>query len=263
MCRSAHLTILRRELCLQCYNTLVVGTMELLVEGAAELNLRLSQQQVETFGKYYRELVSWNQRMNLTAIVDYEEAQLKHFLDSLTAALVLPEDVKAQGRLLDMGAGGGFPGIPLKVAFPGIRLALLDSVAKKTSFLKHVVEVLQLADVEVYTGRAEELALDPRLRESFDVVVSRGVASMRLLMEFTLPFCRVGGIVVTFKKGEIGPEMVASLHSMEVLGGRIRETSGVNVKGLQDGRGLVVVDKVKPTPAKFPRRPGLPSKHPL
>ena len=237
--------------------------MEVLARGAAELNLRLSQEQVETFGIYYRELISWNKRMNLTAIVDYEEAQLKHFLDSLTASLVLPEAVKARGRLLDVGAGGGFPGIPLKVAFPGIRLTLLDSVAKKTSFLKHLVEVLQLADVEVYTGRAEELALAPGLREGFDVVVSRGVAAMRLLMEFTLPFCRVGGIVVTFKKGEIGPEMVASLHAMEVLGGRIRETSGVNVEGLQDGRGLVVVDKVKPTPAKFPRRPGLPSKHPL
>ncbi|MCE2464215.1 MAG: class I SAM-dependent methyltransferase, partial [Dehalococcoidia bacterium] len=120
-----------------------------------------------------------------------------------------------------------------------------------------------LTDVEVHTGRAEDLALDPGLRESFDVVVSRGIASMRILMELTLPYCRVGGMVVTLKKGEIASEVVSSLHAMEVLGGRIRESRGVDIEGLRDGRVLVVVDKVKNTPSKFPRRPGLPRKHPL
>ena len=237
--------------------------MELLIKYATELNLRLSPEQIETFQDYYRELMSWNQRMNLTAIVDYREAQLKHFLDSLTTSLVLSNSAKAHGRVMDIGSGGGFPGMPLKVAFPGIHLILLDSVAKKTSFLKYLVKALGLRDVEVYTGRAEDLALNPELRESFDVVVSRGVASMRVLMELTLPYCRVGGIVVTQKKGEIGSEVVGSLHAMEILGGRIRETRGVDVEGLRDGRALVVVDKVKPTPTKFPRRPGLPAKHPL
>ena len=237
--------------------------MELLIKCATELNLRLSPEQIETFQDYYRELMSWNQRMNLTAIVDYREAQLKHFLDSLTTSLVLSNSAKAHGRVMDIGSGGGFPGMPLKVAFPGIHLILLDSVAKKTSFLKYLVKALGLRDVEVYTGRAEDLALNPELRESFDVVVSRGVASMRVLMELTLPYCRVGGIVVTQKKGEIGSEVVGSLHAMEILGGRIRETRGVDVEGLRDGRSLVVVDKVKPTPTKFPRRPGLPAKHPL
>ena len=237
--------------------------MELLIKGAEKLNIRLTAEQIERFGVFYRELTSWNQRMNLTAIVDYREAQLKHLLDSLTTSLVLLERVKADGRLVDVGSGGGFPGVPLKLAFPGIHLTLLDSVAKKTSFLSHLVSVLELVDVQVCTGRAEDLALNPELRESFDVVVSRGVAPMRILMELTIPYCRVGGIVVTLKKGEIGSEMVDSLHAIEVLGGKIRETRGVDAEGLTDGRALVVVDKVKATPAKFPRRPGIPKKHPL
>ena len=238
-------------------------SMELLVRGASELGLHLTPRQIEGFRCYYRELSSWNRRMNLTAIVDYEEVQLLHFVDSLTAALVMPEAVKVGGRVLDIGSGGGFPGLPLKLVFPGMALALLDSVAKKTSFLAHLVETLGLEDVEVYTGRAENLAHDPDLRESFDAVLSRGVSQMRVLMELALPFCRDGGISATHKKGDIGREVAASLHAMDVLGGRIREDRGVDVEGLRDGRVLVVVDKVKPTPAKFPRRPGLPVKHPL
>ena len=237
--------------------------MELLVKGATELDLHLTPQQIEGFQQYYRELMSWNQRMNLTAIVDQREAELKHFVDSLTIARMLPDNIRAHGRVVDIGSGGGFPGIPMKLAFPDIHLTLLDSVAKKTAFLTHLVEALELADVEVYTGRAEDLALNPELRESFDIAVSRGVAAMRVLMELTLPFCRLGGFVVTFKKGDIEPEVATSLHAMEVLGGRIRETRGVEVDGLADGRALVIVDKVRPTPAKFPRRPGLPKKQPL
>ena len=195
--------------------------------------------------------------------MDYSEAQLKHFLDSLTTSMVIPEEAKENGRVLDVGSGGGFPGVPLKLAFPGIRLTLVESVAKKTAFLDHLVDALELQDVEVCTSRAENLAVDPDYRESFDVVVSRGVASMRILMEITLPFCRVGGRVVTLKKGEIAPEIGAAIHAMEVLGGQIRESREIDVDGLKDGRVLVVVDKVKPSPSKFPRRPGLPAKHPL
>jgi 16S rRNA (guanine527-N7)-methyltransferase len=237
--------------------------MELLVKGAAELDLYLTPRQVESFRVYHRELVAWNQRMNLTAIVDSEEAQLRHFVDSLTVAGVLAAPVKDHGRMLDVGAGAGFPGLPLKLMFPGMHLSMLDSVGKKTSFLEHLVETLELEDVDVYNGRAEDLAMRSELRESFDVVVSRGVARMRVLMEYTLPYCRVGGIVVTLKKGGIEPEVSNALHAMDVLAGRIREMRGVTVGGLDDGRALVVVDKIKPTPAKFPRRPGLPAKRPL
>ena len=237
--------------------------MELLVRGARELGIHLSAPQIDQFQRYYQELVSWNQRMNLTAIVDYQESQTKHFLDSLTPSLVLSEDIKAKGRVVDVGAGGGFPGVPLKLAFPGMRLALIDSVGKKTSFLTHLVETLGLADVDVYTGRSEDLAVQSAIRESFDVAVSRGVAGMRVLMEYTLPFCRVGGIVVTLKKGDISAEIAAAEHAMDVLGGRLRETRDVDLEGLRDGRSVVVVEKIKPTPAKFPRRPGFSAKHPL
>ena len=228
--------------------------MKLLLEGVRELDIHLTPQQVEMFQRYYQELMSWNERMNLTAIVDFNEAQIKHFVDSLTTSLVLSESTKANGRVVDVGSGSGFPGVPLKI---------LDSVAKKTSFLDHLVSTLGLGDVEVYTGRSEDLALKPGLRESFDLAVSRGVASMRVLMEYTLPFCRVGGIVVTLKKGDIGLEVEAALHAMDVLGGRVRETRAVNVMGLMDARALVVVEKVKVTPPKFPRRPGLSAKRPL
>ncbi len=237
--------------------------MKLLLEGVRELDIHLTPQQVEMFQRYYQELMSWNERMNLTAIVDFNEAQIKHFVDSLTTSLVLSESTKANGRVVDVGSGSGFPGVPLKIAFPGMRLTVLDSVAKKTSFLDHLVSTLGLGDVEVYTGRSEDLALKPGLRESFDLAVSRGVASMRVLMEYTLPFCRVGGIVVTLKKGDIGLEVEAALHAMDVLGGRVRETRAVNVMGLMDARALVVVEKVKVTPPKFPRRPGLSAKRPL
>ena len=237
--------------------------MQLLERGARALGLRLTPPQIDKFDTYFRELASWNRRTNLTAIVEPRDVQIKHFLDSLTVCMVLPEATRARGRLLDVGSGGGFPGLPLKLVFPGLSVALLDSVGKKTGFLNHLVERLDLQGVEVLTGRAEDLALSPDLREGFDLVVSRGVANMRVLMEITLPFCRVGGSVVTLKKGDLDREVVASLHAMEVLGGRVREMRGVDVEELRDGRVLVVVDKVKPTPAKYPRRPGLPAKHPL
>ena len=201
--------------------------------------------------------------MNLTAIVDYQDAQVKHFLDSLTVAMVIPEDVKANGRLVDIGSGGGFPGMPLKVAFSGMHVTVVDSVSKKAGFMDHLAQTLGLDGFEVCAGRAEDLAQDSRLRESFDVVVSRGVAAMRILMELTLPYCRVGEIVVTMKKGSFSSEVEASLHAMDVLEGGIRETRSVDMDGLRDGRALVVVEKLKPTPTKFPRRPGLPAKHPL
>ena len=166
--------------------------------------------------------------------------------------------------LLDIGAGAGFPGVPLKIVFPQLKLMLVDSVGKKTGFMKHLGRrSWELEDVEVHTGRAEDLAFHSTARESFDVVVTRGVAVMRVLMELTLPFCRTGGTVMTWKKGELEPEISASLHAMEVLGGRLREVAAVNAEGLRDGRVIVLVDKLKASPAKFPRRPGLPQKRPL
>ena len=234
--------------------------LPLFRRGLDDLGLALTARQVDQFQCYYEELMDWNQRMNLTAVKDYEGVQVRHFLDSLTAAPYVSDDMES---LLDIGAGPGFPGLPLKIVFPRLKLMLVDSVGKKTGFLKHIVEELGLSDVEVHTGRAEDLAFHSVARESYDVVVTRGVAVMRVLMELTLPFCRTGGTVMTWKKGELEPEISASLHAMEVLGGRLREVAAVDAEGLRDGRVIVLVDKLKATPAKFPRRPGLPQKRPL
>lgn len=234
------------------------------MKGAAQLGLTLTVDQMDRFRCYYKELTAWNRKMNLTAITEWHEVQIKHFLDSLTTSLVLNNRLAYGCSLLDVGAGGGFPGVPLKILYPEIRLSMLDSVAKKNTFLEHLISELGLDGVDIQTGRAEDMALKPHLRESFDVVVSRGVAPMRILMELTLPFTVLGGLVAVLKKGEIEPEVGNSLHAMEVLGGKLQEIRSVaGVNGLEDNRVVVAVDKIRPTPAKFPRRPGLPKKHPL
>ena len=237
-----------------------MDTLPLLRRGLDDLGLVLDSHKLHQFQSYYQELMAWNQRMNLTAVKDYEGVQVRHFLDSLTAAPYMPDEA---GSLLDIGTGPGFPGVPLKIAFPHLKLVLVDSVGKKTGFLEHLVRELGLSEVEVRTGRAEDLALHPPYREAFDAVVTRGVARMRVLMELTLPFCRNGGVVLTWKKGELDPEISLSLHAMDVLGGKLRQVATVDAAGLRDGRVLVVVDKLKSSPAKFPRRPGLPQKRPL
>ncbi len=238
--------------------------MDLLREGARRLGLYLTAKQEEQFARYCRELLAWNLKMNLTTIVEYEEVQVKHFLDSLTPTLAVHDRLSQGGSLLDIGAGGGFPGIPLKIAYPNISLTLMDSVGKKGAFLQHIISDLELDDTSIHVGRAEEGAMEPHLRETFDVVVSRGVASMRVLMELTLPYCTQGGATAVLKKGDIEPEVSSSLHAMDVLGGQLRRVVPVvGISGLEDDRVVVVVDKVSATPAKYPRRPGLPQKHPL
>ncbi|MFQ5826479.1 MAG: 16S rRNA (guanine(527)-N(7))-methyltransferase RsmG [Dehalococcoidia bacterium] len=238
--------------------------MEKLAAGAKRIGLDLTPQQLEQFQVYYEELVAWNRRLNLTTIVEYEEVQIKHFLDSLTVALVLP-DIRPSSRLrlLDLGAGAGLPGVPLKIIRPEIELVLLDSVAKKATFLHHLVGRLGLEGVEVVTARAEELARQPTYREGFDAVVSRAVARMPTLAELGLPLCRVGGALIAQKKGEVTEEIEKAAPAIEVLGGRLREVKRLDLEELGEERSLVVIEKVSPTPQSYPRRPGLPSRRPL
>ncbi len=238
--------------------------MDLLREGASRLGFSITLKQEEQFARYCRELLAWNLKMNLTAIVEYEEVQVKHFLDSLTPALAINDHLSRGGSLLDVGAGGGFPGIPLKIAYPDISLTLMDSVGKKGAFLQHIISHLELHDTNIHIGRAEDGATKPHFREAFDVVVSRGVAPMRVLMELTLPYCTQGGVTAVLKKGDIESEISSSLQAIDVLGGKLRQVVPVEgIEALEDGRVVVVVDKVSTTPAKYPRRPGLPQKHPL
>jgi 16S rRNA (guanine527-N7)-methyltransferase len=234
--------------------------MERLIAGAQRLGILLTPEQVESFQVYYEELICWNKKVNLTAIVDYEEVQLKHFLDSLTITLAFKD---MPPLLLDVGAGAGIPGIPLKILFPSIRLTLLDSVARKTSFLAHLVARLGLEGVEVLTGRAEHLAHDGRYRERFDLVLSRGVAKLATLAELALPFCIMGGTFIAQKKGEIEGEIEAAARAIDILGGRMKGVKWVGMEELGEERALVIIDKLNPTPQHYPRRAGVPQKRPL
>ena len=236
--------------------------MQRLIAGGKRLGLQLTPEQVGQFETYYRELILWNRKVNLTAIVDYEEVQGKHFLDSLTIVLAV-KDMPHCLRLLDLGAGAGFPGIPLKILFPDIHLVLLDSVAKKTSFLSHLVARLGLEQVEVLTARAEDLAQEERYREQFGLVLSRGVAKLPTLVELALPFCALGGSFIAQKKGEIDAEIEQAARAIDVLGGRLREVMRVRLEELGEERVLVIIDKLSATPQRYPRRAGVPTRRPL
>ena len=237
--------------------------METLAQGAGEAGVFLTREQLDQFETYYQELARWNRRVNLTSITGYQEVQVGHFLDSLTVCLAAPESLSSRSRVVDVGAGGGFPGLPLKLAFPGIHLVLLDSVGKKAAFLEHLVSLLELDGVEVLTGRAEDLAHRPELRESFDLALARGLARLPVLLEYSLPFCRMGGRTVAHKHGNLHAEMKSAGRALEALGGRLGSEVPVRVTGLTDNRVLVVVEKVAATPDRYPRRTGVPAKRPL
>ena len=237
--------------------------MELLSRGAAELDVPLSASQLGQFAVYWRELAEWNRRMNLTSIDDLEGVQVKHFLDSLTLLPALGGHLPSGVKVVDVGAGAGFPGLPLKLAFPGTKLTLVEATGKKADFLRHLTAVLGLEDVAVHTGRAEELAHRPELRAAFDLTLARGLARMPALLECTLPFTRRGGKVAAWKHGGIDEELASAQRAMQILGGRAGAIYPVTAAGLTDNRIIVMVEKVKATPGAYPRRPGMPRKQPL
>lgn len=237
--------------------------MDLLEEGARRWGLDLRPEALAAFQTYYEELIDWNEQANLTAITDYREVQIKHFLDSLSCLLVLVELPIERWRSLDIGAGAGFPGLPLKIARPQIDLTLLEPKKKRLRFLQHLVERLELPGVAVIEGRAEELGHQPGHREGYDLVLARAVATLPVLLEYALPFCRTGGIFIAQKGPDIKEELEASQFALKVLGGRLREVKGFELPHSMGQRNLVVVEKVAPTPEKYPRRPGMPAKRPL
>ncbi|MDP7415788.1 MAG: 16S rRNA (guanine(527)-N(7))-methyltransferase RsmG [Dehalococcoidales bacterium] len=238
--------------------------MEKLKSGAEKLSLQLTPEQLERFQTYYQELIDWNQRLNLTRITDYEEGQLKHFLDSLTVVLALKPPVDGEGlRLIDVGTGAGMPGIPLKILLPGISLVLLDATAKKAAFLRHIRQKLGLDDVEIIVGRAEDVAREALYREKFGLVLSRAVASLSTLVELTLPFCAIDGRFIAQKKGGVDSEINRAARAIGLLGGELREVRKITIEEFTDERWLVVIDKVSVTPPQYPRRPGIPAKKPL
>ena len=236
--------------------------MEKLIAGAKKLGLQLSPRQLEQFHLYYQELIDWNRRVNLTAITDYEQVQVKHFLDSLTVTLAWqPRNINL--RLIDVGTGAGIPGLPLKILFPQLKLVLLEATAKKAAFLHHLYPKLELDNVEIVIGRAEEVAHLTQYREKFDVVLSRGVAPLPTLVELTLPFSTIGGIFIAQKKGSIDLEISQADRAIGLLGGKLQEVKRIDLEEFTDKRWLIVIDKVSSTPKLYPRRPGIPSKRPL
>ena len=237
--------------------------MEVLLKGIQRLGFDLGQDQVLLFQRYFQELVDWNKRTNLTAITGNKNVQANHFLDSLTVSLAIPKDVMAKGTLMDVGSGAGFPGLPLKILWPGLRVTLVDSVGKKAAFLRHVTNVLGLEGVEVNCQRAETLAHDPILRETFDVVVSRAVADLSALAELTLPVCKLGGRAIAMKKSDIGDELKGSERAVSLLGGALEKIEVVNLEEIGEPRWLVVLTTDSTSPSCYPRRPGLPAKRPL
>jgi 16S rRNA (guanine527-N7)-methyltransferase len=236
--------------------------MEKLTQDAQTLlNLRLSARQVGCFEHYEKELLEWNEKFNLTAIRDVEGVRTKHFLDSLTCVQAWRETPPTS--LIDIGTGAGFPGIPLKILYPGLSLTLVESVGKKAEFCRHVVKALGLERVEVVQARAEEIGQNKKYRERFDWAVARAVAGLPTLAEYLLPLVRVGGGVLA-QKGESGPaEAQSAEKSIRLMGGRLRQLFKVNLPGVVEDRYLIVIDKSAATPTNYPRRVGVPLKTPI
>ena len=242
----------------------IILYVEKLNLGAKKLGLHLNPSQLDQFQIFYQELLDWNRRMNLTAITGYEEVQVKHFLDSLTVTLAWqPLITNADFRLIDVGTGAGIPGIPFKIVLPNIKLVLLEATAKKAAFLHHITRKLELNNVEIVVGRAEEVAHLTKYRERFDIVLSRGVAPLPTLVELTLPFCTIGGSFIAQKKGAIDPEISQAARAISLLGGNLKEVRRIDLEEFTDERRLVIINKVSPTPEQYPRRPGIPAKKPL
>ncbi len=225
------------------------------------LSLNLSDHQLQSFRILGLELKDWNERVNLTSITDSTGIYTKHFLDSLSTIKAMRE--KQPKTMIDVGTGAGFPGIPLKIAIPGLKVTLVESIGKKTDFCKYIIEKLNLKDIEVIQTRAEELARLPDYRERFDCATARAVAGMPALVEYLLPFVRVGGMMLA-QKGESGPlEVQQAEKAIHLLGGRLRHIKKINLPRIVEDRYLISIDKISTTPGKYPRRTGVPLKTPI
>ena len=232
-----------------------------LVRGTKQLGITLSEKQIQQFIRYYELLVEWNSFMNLTAITEYEEVMEKHFVDSLAVVKVC--DFHQIKSLIDIGTGAGFPGIPLKIAFPHLEVVLLDSLNKRTKFLNEVINQLGLENIRTIHGRAEDYAKQKEYREQFDVCVSRAVANLSTLSEYCIPYVRNMGEFISYKSGKIEEEVEQSRKAVFILGGKISRIEKFCLADTDMERSFVIIKKEKKSPGKYPRKAGMPSKEPL
>lgn len=234
-----------------------------MTDGAKSLGITLSEKQLGQFYQYYELLIEWNKVMNLTAITELDEVISKHFIDSLSLIRAIKDLSGLHSSVIDVGTGAGFPGIPLKIAFPELKLTLLDSLNKRIKFLNEVIEKLGLNKIETIHGRAEDYGRDVKYREQFDFCVSRAVANAATLSEYCLPFVRVGGCFVPYKSGKIDEELETGRKAIRALGGDIEEIIRFELAGAEADRALVVIKKVEKTGKRYPRKAGVPSKEPI
>ena len=238
-----------------------LGMVNLLKEKMKEIHVELDERKIKQFYRFYELLIEWNRVMNLTGITEYEEIVEKHFVDSLSIVKVL--DLKQVDKILDLGTGAGFPGIPLKIVFPHLNMVLLDSLNKRIKFLDEVIKELELTEIYTIHGRAEDYARKEEYREQFDLCVSRAVANLSSLSEYCLPFVRVGGNFVSYKSGEVEEEVKQAGKAISVLGGKMVKVQKFVLPQTDVSRSFVQIEKKKRTPKSYPRKAGTPSRTPI
>lgn len=240
---------------------LKIANIEVLSKGAKELNLELTEEQKSKFSLYKDLLSEWNQKINITAITEDDEVDIKHFLDSLTSMVTGLFDGKKS--VIDIGTGRGFPGLPLKIMNEDLNITLLDSLNKRIIFLNEVISQLKLKDIIAIHGRAEELGIRPDYREQYDICISRAVASLSTLSEYCIPFVKVGGYFISMKGPEVDEEIKESKKAINLLGGRIVEKRIITIPQSDIVHSLIIIEKIKHTPTRYPRGGGKPRKNPL